>query len=100
MAPKVGQASLEKYLILQEFFLIRSRIRETLNLLMCLDSSTNTEMYKNRKKGTPEVSSPPGSGVSAMAQAHTQATHGHGDLETESAQWANSVKSHNIRISV
>ena len=36
----------------------------------------------------PEVSSPPGSGFSAM----TQTTCTHHDLETESAQWANSVK--------
>ena len=42
----------------------------------------------------PEVSSPPGSGFSAMAQPHTQTTHGHCDLETESAQLADSVKTY------
>ena len=33
-----------------------------------------------------------GSGFSTMAQTHTQTTHGHGNLETVSAQRADSVQ--------
>ena len=48
-----------------------------------------------------EVSSPPGNRASAIAHTtthtHTHMTDGHQNLETESAQWANSVKMKCIR---
>ena len=40
----------------------------------------------------PEVSSPLGSGDFEMAHTHRHTTDGHRNLETESAQWANSEK--------
>ena len=76
----------------------KSIVRETQNLSTFLKRSTNTKTDKNREKGEKEnhmlgvmcwVS---GVICPKVTNTHTHMTHGHCNLETESAKWADSVK--------